>query len=340
MADLVWARFGDVPNYVEPFFGSGAVLLGRPHAPRIETVNDIDALLANFWRALQAVPDEVAEWADWPVNEADQHARHLWLVGRKAEMAAQIQGDPEYYDAQVAGWWVWGLSVWIGGGWCAGDGPWGQDEHGELVHLGGAGQGVQRKRVHLGRGQGVQRRRVHLGDAGQGVHRKLVHLGAGRGVQRKLVHLGNAGQGLQHYMRALAARLRHVRVCCGDWSRVCGPSPTVKQGLTGMFLDPPYSAEAERDMAIYAHDSADVAHEVREWAIAHGDDPDLRIALCGYEGEHEMPASWEMVRWKAQGGYSSQGNARGRDNATRERIWFSPHCLTPRTLLTIMDEPA
>lgn len=26
----VWARFGDVPNYVEPFFGSGAVLLGRP----------------------------------------------------------------------------------------------------------------------------------------------------------------------------------------------------------------------------------------------------------------------------------------------------------------------
>jgi DNA adenine methylase len=27
-AHLVWAAFGDVPNYVEPFFGSGAVLLG------------------------------------------------------------------------------------------------------------------------------------------------------------------------------------------------------------------------------------------------------------------------------------------------------------------------
>lgn len=26
VADLVWQRFGDVPNYVEPFFGSGAVL--------------------------------------------------------------------------------------------------------------------------------------------------------------------------------------------------------------------------------------------------------------------------------------------------------------------------
>jgi site-specific DNA-adenine methylase len=27
VADIVWDRFGDVANYVEPFFGSGAVLL-------------------------------------------------------------------------------------------------------------------------------------------------------------------------------------------------------------------------------------------------------------------------------------------------------------------------
>ena len=32
-ADLIWPRFGDVPNYVEPFAGSLAVLLGRPTAP-------------------------------------------------------------------------------------------------------------------------------------------------------------------------------------------------------------------------------------------------------------------------------------------------------------------
>ena len=38
-APQVWERFGNVPNYVEPFFGSGAVLLGRPHTPKIETVN-------------------------------------------------------------------------------------------------------------------------------------------------------------------------------------------------------------------------------------------------------------------------------------------------------------
>ena len=31
-APLIWEALGDVPNYVEPFFGSWRVLLGRPHA--------------------------------------------------------------------------------------------------------------------------------------------------------------------------------------------------------------------------------------------------------------------------------------------------------------------
>ena len=53
VADLVWDRQGDVDNYVEPFAGSLAVLLARPHAPTIETVNDVDGLLVNFWRAVQ-----------------------------------------------------------------------------------------------------------------------------------------------------------------------------------------------------------------------------------------------------------------------------------------------
>ncbi len=40
VAPLVWERLGDVYSYVEPFFGSGAVMLARTHEPRIETVND------------------------------------------------------------------------------------------------------------------------------------------------------------------------------------------------------------------------------------------------------------------------------------------------------------
>ena len=55
-ADVVWQALGDVDHYVEPFFGSGAVLLARPAPGGLETVNDKDGLLANFWRAVRADP--------------------------------------------------------------------------------------------------------------------------------------------------------------------------------------------------------------------------------------------------------------------------------------------
>jgi site-specific DNA-adenine methylase len=64
VARQVWERFGDVPNYVEPFFGSGAVLLNRPGSPVNETVNDKECYLALFWRAVKMAPAEVARHAD------------------------------------------------------------------------------------------------------------------------------------------------------------------------------------------------------------------------------------------------------------------------------------
>ena len=336
IADEVWDRFGDVPNYVEPFAGSLAVLLARPSEPHIETVNDLDGMIANFWRAVTADPEAVAYWADWPVNEVDLHARHLWLVGQREDMTARLMADPDWCDAKIAGWWVWGICSWIGSGFCSGDGDW-IAEDGEFrqrPHLGNDGQGVHRKLPHLGdAGRGVHRQLPHLGDDGRGVHRQLPHLGnAGQGVHRQLPHLGDAGQGVLDWFTELAQRLRRVRVCCGDWSRVCGPTPTVKQGLTGVFLDPPYTF-GEREADLYVEDN-DVAAEVRAWAIEQGTDPRMRIALCGYEGEHEMPADWECMAWKATGGYASQGDS-SNENAARERVWFSPHCLKvdrPRAL--------
>ena len=319
VAHIVWARFGDVPNYVEPFFGSGAVLLERPHPPGIETVNDLDCMVANFWRALQHAPEAVAEHADNPVNEADQHARHLWLSSQE-EFRERMKVDPEYYDEKIAGWWVWGQSIWIGSGWCSV----------QLPHLGDAGRGLHRKLPHLGdAGKGVNRQLPHLGDAGMGV-----------GAEECVASARTPGtrDGLLRYMEGLAKRLRMVRVCCGDWSRVCGPSPTVKLGTTGVFLDPPYSDTATRTDGLYSEDSTSVAHAVREYALEWGNDPRMRIALCGYEGEHQMPDSWECVEWKAHGGYGSQGDNAARDNAKRERIWFSPNCLKPDKQATLFEQ--
>lgn len=149
-ADLIWSRFGDdCGNYIEPFFGSGAVWLNRPATfSGWATVNDLDGNIANLWRSMQRDPDGVAEAACWPVNECDLHARHLWLVNNAAKLSGRLMADPDYCEPRTAGWWAWGACSWIGGGWCAGDGPWravpDSDGVPSLI-LGNGGKGVNRK---------------------------------------------------------------------------------------------------------------------------------------------------------------------------------------------------
>jgi hypothetical protein len=239
IAPLVWQRLGDTPNFVDPFLGSNAFSLARPGwdwqagqwadgKNRIETINDKDGFVPNFWRAITADPEAVAHWADWPVSELDLHARHAWLVNN-VDFAEQMRTDPDHYDAKVAGWWVWGISQWIGGGWC------GKSSERQRPHLLGAGMGVHRSSLH--------QRRPNLFHHGAGVHRVTL-------------------TDILTYFVALQARLRRVRVCCGDWLRVLGPTPTTHNGLTAVVLDPPYSAEAGRDGDLYAIDDLDVAHQV------------------------------------------------------------------------------
>lgn len=277
-ASLIWERFGDVPNYVEPFAGSLAVLLARPTAPGFETVNDKDGHLCNFWRSVQADPVAVARHADHPVNEVDLHAWHRELTAATSTLTTALVADPKYYDAEMAGRWVWGLCMWIGQGWCAGRPGW------QLPRLYGAGSGV------------------------------LTRENRDR---------------LPEVMTELQARLRRVRVVCGSWDRILGPSVTYKTNgtrtLTGVVLDPPYG----EGVIDYAAGGVDL-RAVRCWAIENGANPLMRIALCGYEGEHDMPTDWACAPWKAKGGYGSQGDGAGRENAGRERVWFSPHCLQPQ----------
>lgn len=404
VADVVWRAFGhDVNNYVEPFAGSLAVLLARPGGPgKIETVNDRDRYIANFWRAVTAEPELVAEHCDWPVNEADLHARHKWLVAELPRLREQMHTDPDYYDAKIAGWWVWGICQWIGGGWCAepnnhkhpkldGIGKGVHSERGAgrsravrsrqrpSIQGDSTGMGVHSERVprdHRGEAPSEQAKRPTLAGMDRGVLRaqlpdlgvvgdKNGNVGTGRGVVAngllraheraqggaRLAPQTSSGAGVHlpglgndrgihgvsaapctDWFRMLQERLRRVRVACGDWTRVLGPSVLGKGKNVGgrrpcaVFLDPPYSHEF-RDPGLYSEDDASVSALARDWAVEHGDDPDLRIALCGYEGEHAMPESWACVEWKAARGYAGADN----DNRERERIWFSPHCLKSGT---------
>ena len=325
--ESVWMAFGDVANYVEPFAGSAAMLLGSPDGKRVETINDADGFIANFWRAVAIDSDVVAEAADWPCNEVDLFARHSWLVRALPGLLDKLHGDPDFYDPKIAGWWCWGACNWIGSGWCVGTGPWVHDgekiiNSRQLPHLGDAGQGINRQLPHLG-------------DAGKGINRKLPHLGnAGQGINRQLPHLGNAGQDvleaprgqfIRKWFALLGARLRDVRVTCGDWSRVVKDSVTTRHGLTAVFLDPPYTKGA-MDYAAGGVGGA-LANEVRAWCAANGSNKQLRIVLCGHAGEHDalLAQGWTARPWDARKGYASTDEAVA--NSASETLWCSPHCI-------------
>jgi hypothetical protein len=374
IAEIIWDRLGDVDNYIEPFCGSAAALLARPTTPRIETVNDADCYVANFWRATGCDPEAVAVHADWPVNESDLHARHRWLVlsDDAKTFRERVRRDPEFFDAKVAGWWCWGACCWIGSGWCKTKDDV-EDVHDKRPQLcvGNTrhGPGVRRKAEtpseKLPRLTGGRKGDEYYG--GLGVHAET-HLSAvmpnlsgdagaaGRGIRAsamtqarpQLADTFARGRGVHGndsaetcsvrrewligWFGQIRDRFRTVRVCCGNWLRVCDSSSvTVRLGMTGIFFDPPYSAEAERCNSLYGVESKTVAHDVRAYCLERGRDPKMRIVLAGYagEGHEELEANgWTVLAWKASGGYGNRTKD-GKDNAAKERLWISPHCVNP-----------
>ncbi len=311
VAELVWQRLGpDTPSYLEPFFGSGAVLLARPGgAGKYETVNELSGHLCNFWRAVRADPLEVARYADYPVSETDLYARQVFLVDQEPSLTEKLLENPEHFNAKLAGWWVWGKSQYIGDGWC---------RHPDW-----------RVRPDITSSNGVHaiaKRQVPRLSGDTGVHRKIPELHGSKGI-----HVGESTS-IYERMQLLAERLRHVRICAGDWERICssasmGTNRTgIAQGIApcAIFLDPPYKGHEH----LYSNAPDETLHaRVLEWCRQHGDNPRLRIVLSGYEGEYELPG-WEVIAWKAHGGYANQTGEHN-TNAHRERLWVSPHCQRP-----------
>jgi hypothetical protein len=127
-------------------------------------------------------------------------------------------------------------------------------------------------------------------------------------------------------MHDLAARLRTARVACGDWQRVCTPSVTTRHGLTAILLDPPYG-EGAQEYSVGGNADKSLAMDVWQWATENGNDPLLRIAVCGYEDGRTVPDGWETLRYTARKGY--QQDTASAVNRFRECIWFSPNCLKP-----------
>ena len=284
-ASIIWDALGDVANYIEPFCGSAAVLLCRPsnHKINVETINDADGMISNFWRSIKKDPGAVELHASDPVIELDLHARHRWLFEHRESITEKLREDPEWCDPKVAGWWVWGINAWIGPDWCV------------------SAQAAKSKRIPF------------FGTGGLGIHAKTA----------------------TPWM-ALANRLADVDVACGDWKRVL--TPTVIERVTrtsrhpvGVFLDPPYSTGNQQYAA--GGTGTGLSAEVRKWCEANESDPSLRIVLAGYDKEHAAleARGWRTEAWNAVGsGYVGKGKER--ENQKKEKLWFSPSCLSTTKL--------
>jgi len=290
VVETVWPRLGRPRQYIEPFCGSAAMLLGAPAPASLEVVNDLNGFIANFWRATKHQPHEVAREADYPVSHIDLGARHRWLMGERDRIGAALQ-DPHWPgDATVAGWWLWGQCSWIGSGWC----EW----TGKIPHASTAGMGVQ-----------ATGKIPHASNAGRGVQAtgKIPHASnAGRGDL-----LTSGGRAAWVWLHKLADRLERVRVVHGDWDRALNSH--YGGAATAVFLDPPYRAHE----AVYG--SVGVASAVEAWALANGH---LRICLCGHVGDYPTLDAWDCVRWKRTGTTYS-----GTTTTDLEALWFSPSCL-------------
>ncbi|MCR4293667.1 MAG: DNA adenine methylase [Candidatus Kuenenia sp.] len=441
IAHKVWAVIGDCKHYIEPFFGSGAVLLSRPKyipGKDIETICDKDGYICNVWRALQHNPDKVAKWCDWPVNhccpagtmiatpngfvpiekiydgmivwgyedghivqtkvlattknftadplvsvgklsltvnhpiwttkgymdaisfpdkaligiidlpvdkplfnivecQTDRSQRNIYqssnpkrlllqrsplsipitvcnfetttgnyfaeqllvhncdLSARKKELIKNEQNllenlfnNPDWYDAKLAGYWIWAASCWIGSG---------------LTRIG---------------------QMPHVSKSGMGVH-----------SVGQMPHVSNGGMGVQEpyntniytWFRQLSERLRYVRVVCGDWTRVCGGNWQDDLGICGMFFDPPYGV-VDRDTNIYHCDSTDITRDISTWCKERGKISTYRIVIAGYEEHAELlQEGWTSESWSAQGGYANVGKKRVNANRDREILYYSPYCI-------------
>lgn len=358
----VWRRFGRVERYLEPFAGTLAVLLANPHPPNAEIVCDTDCMISNFWRALQAEPDRVAYHADWPTFHPDLTARHKWLVRWKMANLTAFNEDPEFHCAKAAGWWVWGISHWIGGGFCS---ITRSMETGRPV-IGPGGVSVHRKNTPhdkipavsssspSGRGVSVQRTRstqipkINPQDSGgMGVSAQRRNIpsdgipqidrrAGGQGVssqRRKIpesdgarIDIADRGRRLLPWFRALANRLGNCHVLTRDWKSCTSPTvlgnTKTHQSDVAIFMDPPYRTEGG----------------VRSAGMYDSDHAGLSddTAVAAYEWAAENGNRFKIAYCCRQGdfpvppGWTSLTNTMVGFNRSREgddMVMFSPACI-------------
>ena len=364
IADEVWDRYGVVERYIEPFGGSFIVLLANPHPANMEIVCDTNGFICNFYRAVRSDPDKIAYYADYPTIHQDLTSRHRWLKKWGLEHSKQLSEDPDWFECKAAGWWVWGMSLWIGGEFC----NLNQEGNVEsrptsckqgvnniagrpyVQNKGESGRGVSaqvRDRIPSvsiksgGKGISAQRDQIpniHEWSGGSGVSKQAMtdkrpyvrDTGSGRGVSKQV-----QSNRLSEWFNDLATRLERVIILNRDWTSAVTPtilantdsSPDIVRAI---FLDPPYRTE-DRNNSLYQSDtdktSDDVAVASYEWAVKHGNKENFKIAYCCHKDDFPVPEGWTFIEFTFSG-------IRNKDRQhKRDIVMFSPQCYKEDTLI-------
>ncbi len=123
VTSVIWSRLGeDVRNYIEPFAGGLSVLLGRNtygcrnFSQHRELVNDSNALLMNFWRAVTfGDVEQIIKYADYPAQELETIQRRVYILSQESSLQEKLSSSLESHDDKLAGLTLYVMRNWIGG---------------------------------------------------------------------------------------------------------------------------------------------------------------------------------------------------------------------------------
>ena len=100
IAHWIISKFPEHHSYLEPFFGSGAVLFSKPRSA-IETVNDLDGEVTNLFQWIRRDPERLANEIYWTPYSRDVY--DAAFAGMKTEQAS-FQRAVNYYTYMMMGY--------------------------------------------------------------------------------------------------------------------------------------------------------------------------------------------------------------------------------------------
>ena len=331
--DLIWGLAKDSARaLIEPFVGSACVAATAPDGIKNIVINDSNALLVNFWRAVHKDPQGVLEAATRPCSDLDMWAAEYACKDFAKANAQRMAADIDYCDVNKAGLFLYGQCNYLANNFCTLTGPWVRvpDEEGYLR--------MEDSRYIPEKSDMGIRAKVPMLNSDVGIRAMVPEMKSDVGIRAMVPEQAMTWSDAMQY---IAKRTEAWRVLCGDWKRVVTYgllNEYDKDGGAFIFLDPPYDDSLGKGQGTdyMAPDGTvgaqcHVSKEVRDWCIENTKEGKCpwTIVLCGRYTEHDelldIPG-WAKVQSKGKSSYATD-----KDAFKQEYMWCWNHKPQPET---------